>query len=107
MFIAALFIIVKTWKQPKYLLPDKWIKKWCVYIYVCIYYMYIIYILYIYEILLSHKNEIIPFSAAWMRFILSEVSQKKKDILCYITYIRNIKYGTNELIYKTETDSQT
>ena len=103
MFIAALFIIVKAWKQPKYLLPDKWIKKWCVYIL----YVYNIYIIYIYEILLSHKNEIIPFSAAWMRFILSEVSQKKKDILCDITYIRNIKYGTNELIYKTETDSQT
>ena len=27
MFIAALFAIVKTWKQPKCPLTDKWIKK--------------------------------------------------------------------------------
>ena len=28
MFIAALFIIVKTWKQPKCPLTDEWIKMW-------------------------------------------------------------------------------
>ena len=27
MFIAAQFSLVKTWKQPKYSLIDKWIKK--------------------------------------------------------------------------------
>ena len=27
MFIATLFIIARTWKQPKYLSADKWIKK--------------------------------------------------------------------------------
>ena len=27
MFITALFIIIKTWKQPKYPWTDKWIKK--------------------------------------------------------------------------------
>ena len=26
-FIAALFTITKTWKQPRYLSPDEWIKK--------------------------------------------------------------------------------
>ena len=26
-FIAALFRIAKTWKQPKYLTTDEWIKK--------------------------------------------------------------------------------
>ena len=32
MFIAALFTIAKTWKQPKCPLTDEWIKKmWCVY----------------------------------------------------------------------------
>ena len=32
MFIAALFIIAKTWKQPKCPLPDEWIKKmWYIY----------------------------------------------------------------------------
>ena len=27
MFIAALFIIAKTWKQPKHSLTEDWIKK--------------------------------------------------------------------------------
>ena len=41
--------------------------------------------------------------------ILSEVSQTEKDklISCDITHMWNLKYGTNEPIYKTETDSQT
>ena len=33
MFIAALFTIAKTWKQPKHPSTGKWIKKtWCIYI---------------------------------------------------------------------------
>ena len=39
--------------------------------------------------------------------ILSEVSQTEKDTSYDITYMWNLKYDTNELIYKTETDSQT
>ena len=39
--------------------------------------------------------------------VLSEVSQKKRQILCDITYVWNLKYDSNELICKTETDSQT
>ena len=39
--------------------------------------------------------------------ILSKVSQKEKDIPHDNTYMWNLKYDTNELIYKTETDSQT
>ena len=32
MFIAALFTIAKTWKQPKCPLKDEWIKKmWSIY----------------------------------------------------------------------------
>ena len=31
MFIAALFTIVKTWKQPKCPLTDEWIEMWCIY----------------------------------------------------------------------------
>ena len=49
-----------------------------------------------------------PFSATWMQLdilILSEVSQKDKHHI--ITYMWNLKYGTNEPIYKTEADSQT
>ena len=56
------------------------------------------------------KNKIMPFAATWMQLviiILSEVSQKAKDIPYYITYMWNLKYGTNEPIYKTETHSQT
>ena len=34
-FIAALFTIAKTWKQPKCPLMDKWVKKmWYIYIYI-------------------------------------------------------------------------
>ena len=32
MFIAALFTIARTWKEPKYPLADEWIKKmWFIY----------------------------------------------------------------------------
>ena len=37
-FIVALFIIAKTWKQPKWLSTDDWLKKiWYVYIYIYVY----------------------------------------------------------------------
>ena len=55
------------------------------------------------------KNEIMPFAATWMDLeiiILSEVSQTEKD-KSHITYMWNLKYDRNELMYKTETDSQT
>ena len=51
-----------------------------------------------------------PFVAACIDLeiiILSEVSQKEKEISHVITYMWNLKYGTNELIYETETESQT
>ena len=57
------------------------------------------------------KNEIMPFAATWMNLeiiILSEVSQTEKDKYHMISLIcRIFKNDTNELIYKTETDSQT
>ena len=34
-------------------------------------------------------------------------SERERQIPYDITYMWNIKYDTNELIYKTETDSQT
>ena len=67
-FIAALFTITKTWKQPKCPPTDEWIKKmW--YMYTMEYYSAI------------KKNGIMPFAATWMdvEIILSEVSQKEKD----------------------------
>ena len=94
-FIAALFTIAKTCKQPKCPSIYEWIKKmW--YIYTMEYYSAI------------KENEIMPFAATWMDLEIitpSEVSQKEKDKYC-ITYMWNLKYDTNELIYKTETDSQ-
>ena len=53
------------------------------------------------------KNEIMPFSATQTHLemiILSEASQRQ--IPYGITYMWNLKYDTNGLIYKTETDSQ-
>ena len=61
-------------------------------------------------ILLSHKMmEIMPFAAMWMQLeiiMLSEVSQKEKDKYPMISHTQKLKCSTNELTYKTETDSQ-
>ena len=56
------------------------------------------------------KNEIMPFAATWMDLeiiILSEGSHTEKDKYHDIADMWNLKNNTNELIYKTETDSQT
>ena len=50
-----------------------------------------------------------PFAVAWLQLeilMLSEVSQKEEDKYRMISFI-NLKYGTNEPIYKTEIDPQT
>ena len=61
MFIAALFTIAKTWKQPKCPLSDEWIKKmWHIYV------------------------------VRWMELesvIQSEVSQKEKNKYSMLTHI--------------------
>ena len=59
--------------------------------------------------LVMKKNETIPLAVTQMDLeiiILSEVSQTEKD-KHNITYMQNLKYGTNELIEITETDLQT
>ena len=69
MFIAALFTIAKTWKQPKCPLTGVDKKMW--YIFTMEYYAVI------------KKNEIMPFAATRMDpeiVILSEVSQTEKKI---------------------------
>ena len=78
MFIAALFTIAKTWKQPKCLSTEEWIKKtWgvcvCVCVCVCV------------GILAIKRNEIMPFAATWMNHgdtVLSEITQSQKDKYC-------------------------
>ena len=57
-------------------------------------------------ILLSHKkNKIMPLATTWMQLeflILSEIkSERKRQIPYDITYMWNLKYGTNEPIYRT------
>ena len=69
MFIAALFTIARTWKQPKCPSIEEWIMKmW--YIYIMEYYSAI------------KRNEIGSFVEMWMDLetvIQSEVSQKEKN----------------------------
>jgi hypothetical protein len=67
MFIAALSIIAKLWKQPRCSTTDKWIKK--------------MWHLYTMECYSATKNEILSFTDKWMKLeniILSEVSQAQK-----------------------------
>ena len=92
MFIAALFAIVKTLKQYKYPLTDEWIKQ-----------MWYIYTVEYYSTIKTYK--IMPFAATGMEvetLILSEVSQKEKDRQTPydITYMWNLKCGTNDLSTK-------
>jgi hypothetical protein len=68
MFITALFIIAKLWKQPRCPTTDEWIKK-----------MWYLYTVEFYAA--TKKNEIFLFTSKWMELeniILSEVSQAQK-----------------------------
>ena len=81
MFIAVLFSIARTWKQPKCPATDEWIKKmW--YIYTMEYYS------------AMKRNEIGSFVEMWMHLesvIQSEVSQKEKNISYIDAYLWNIE----------------
>ena len=80
MFIAALFTIPKTQKQPKCPSTGDWIKKRCC-IYTMEYYSAI------------KKNKLMPFASTWVELetlILSEVSQKEKDKYHVISLISGI-----------------
>ena len=55
------------------------------------------------------KNEIMALAATWRDLeiiILSEVRERKTNIVFYHLYVESKKNDINELIYKTETDSQ-
>ena len=73
MFITALFIVARTWKQPRYPSADKWIRKlW--YIYTIEYYLAI------------KNNTFESVLMRWMKLepiVQSEVSQKKNTNTVY------------------------
>ena len=80
LFIAALFTIARTWKQPRCPLTDEWIKKlW--YIYTMEYYS------------ARKRSTIESVLMRWMNLepmIQSEISQKEKDKYCTLTFIYRI-----------------
>ena len=79
MFIAALFTIARTWKQPKCPSTDEWIKMW--YIYKMEYYSAI------------KRNEIGSFVETWVDLesvMHSEVNQKEKSKYHIIKHICGI-----------------
>ena len=80
MFIAALFTIAWTWKQPKCPSTDEWIKK-----------MWHIYTMEYYSAI--KRNETRSFVDTWMdveTVIQSEVSQKEKNKYHILTRIYGI-----------------
>ena len=80
MFIAVLFTVARSWKQPKCPLRDEWIKKvW--YIYTMEHYTAI------------KRNKIGLFVETWVDLesvIQSEVSQKEKNKYHILTHICGI-----------------
>ena len=79
MFIAALFTIARTWKQPKCPSTDEWIKMW--HLYTMEYYSAV------------KRNEIELFVVRWMDLesvIQSKVSQKEKNKYHMLTRIYGI-----------------
>ena len=80
MFIAALFTIARTWKQPECPLTDEWIKK-----------MWHIYTMEYYSAIKRNKIEL--FVVTWMDLesvIQSEVCQKLKNKYHMLTHIYGI-----------------
>ena len=80
MFIAVLFTIARTWKQPKCPSTDEWIQK-----------MWHIYTMECYSAI--KRNEIELFVVRWMDLesvIQSEVSQKEKNKYRMLTHIYGI-----------------
>ena len=98
MFIAALFTIDRTWKQPRCPSTGEWINKsW--YIYTMGYYSTI------------KRNAFESVLMRWMDLepiVQSEVSQKEKDKCHILTHIYGVqKNGTEEFIYRATVEKQT
>ena len=93
MFITAVFIIARTWKQHRCPSADEWIRK-LLYIYTMEYYSTI------------KDNSFESFLMRWMNLepiIQSEVSQKDKDQYSILMHIYGIlEDGNDNHICKTE-----
>ena len=88
MFITALFIIARTWKQPRCPSADEWIRRKLWYIYTMEYYSAI------------KKNTFESVLMRWMKLepiIQSEVSQKEKHQYSILTHI----YGIRKMVMMT------
>ena len=97
MLIAELFIIARTWKQPRCPSADEWIRKlW--YIYTIEYYSAI------------KKNTFGSVLRRWMKLepiIQSEVSQKEKHQYSTLMHIYGIqKDGNNNPVCETAKETQ-
>ena len=97
-FIATLFTIARTWRQPRCPLTEEWMKKlW--YIYTMEYYSAI------------KRNAFESVLMRWVNLepmIQSEVSQKEKDKYHILMHIYEIyKNGTKEFIYRAAIKKQT
>ena len=87
MFIAALFTIARTWKQPKCPSTDEWIKK-----------MWHIYTMEYYSTIKRNKIELFVVRRMDLESVIqSEVSQKEKNKYHMLAHIYGIlKSGTDE-----------
>ena len=92
MFIAALFTIARTWKQPRCPSADEWIRKlW--YIYIMEYYSAI------------KKNTFGSVLMRWMKLepiIQSEVSQKEKHQYSILMHIFGIEKMVMITLYERQ-----
>ena len=94
LFTTALFIIARTWKQPRCPSADEWIRKvWHIYLW----YIYIVYV-YTYTYTMEDysaikKNTFESVLMRWMKLepiIQSEVSQKEKHQYSILMHIYGI-----------------
>ena len=97
MFITALFIIARTWKQPKCPSADEWIRK-----------LWYLYTMEYYSAIKNSSFETVLMR--WMKLepiIHSEVSQKDKGQYSIVTHIYGIlKDGNDNPICKIEKETQ-
>ena len=97
MFNAALFIIARTWKQPRCPLTDEWIKK-----------LWYIYRVEYYSVIKMNKFQSVVMRQMNLKLVIqSEVSQKGKHQYSILTHIDGVqKDGNDEPICETAKETQ-